>query len=403
MHDITVYVVEYGKGRNLMMRYHDPGSGKLVARSTGTRNRTQAERAAAKWEAELREGRYAKKNRMAWADFRQHYDESVLETLSKSGAVTYYATFNVFERKCSPQKLADVTTAKVTAFATALREDGAAEATIARHLRALKAATRWAHRQGLLSAVPQFTMPRRAKGMKVMRGRPITTEEFERMLEAVPKVVENAAADSWRFYLRGLWESSLRLRESLNLRWDYAPDSIVVDLSGRRPMLSIPSEAQKKNSDTLLPITPQFAELLGSVPECERSGRVFKLLGVNGKPIRGDRCFVGKVVSAIGKAAGVVVDERKKRGKLVRKFASAHDLRRSFGQRWSLKVMPTVLRELMRHESIETTMKFYVGRNAEATADAIWSSYQSRPSIEANSPGQTTRQKLPVEYPDPQL
>jgi hypothetical protein len=34
--------------------------------------------------------------------------------------------------------------------------------------------------------------------------------------------------------------------------------------------------------------------------------------------------------------------------------------------------MPQVLMELMRHENIETTMRFYVGRNAEATAREIW-------------------------------
>ena len=34
--------------------------------------------------------------------------------------------------------------------------------------------------------------------------------------------------------------------------------------------------------------------------------------------------------------------------------------------------MPTVLMELMRHESIDTTLRFYVGRNAQATADVLW-------------------------------
>ena len=34
--------------------------------------------------------------------------------------------------------------------------------------------------------------------------------------------------------------------------------------------------------------------------------------------------------------------------------------------------MPQVLMELMRHESIETTLKFYVGRNAQLTAAAMW-------------------------------
>jgi integrase len=54
------------------------------------------------------------------------------------------------------------------------------------------------------------------------------------------------------------------------------------------------------------------------------------------------------------------------------KHASAHDLRRSSGERWAARVMPQVLPELMRHESIETTMKYYVGLNAQSTAAVLW-------------------------------
>ena len=265
-----------------------------------------------------------------------------------------------------------MTSARVTAFVTELRKAGKAEATIARHLRHLKAAMRWAHREGLLTVLPAFNMPKRAKGSKAMRGRPITGEEFDRMIEAVPAVVENAAAESWRFYLRGLWDSGLRLTESLSLRWEDAPGAIVVDLGGRRPMLRIPAEAQKANRDELLPITPEFAALLQSVPEASRRGRVFKLLASDGTLFKASTWPVSRVVSAIGEKAGVVVDEREKAGELVRKFASAHDLRRAFGQRWSAKLMPTVLRKMMRHASIETTMAYYVGNDAEATADALW-------------------------------
>ena len=46
------------------------------------------------------------------------------------------------------------------------------------------------------------------------------------------------------------------------------------------------------------------------------------------------------------------------------KFASAHDLRRSFGDRWSGKVMPSILRQLMRHKSSDTTDRYYVGKQA---------------------------------------
>lgn len=61
----------------------------------------------------------------------------------------------------------------------------------------------------------------------------------------------------------------------------------------------------------------------------------------------------------------------KERGGKV-KFASAHDLRRSFGHRWALRVQPIVLQQLMRHESIETTMTYYVTQDAEAVADVLW-------------------------------
>jgi hypothetical protein len=37
--------------------------------------------------------------------------------------------------------------------------------------------------------------------------------------------------------------------------------------------------------------------------------------------------------------------------------------------------MPVVLMEMMRHESIETTLRFYVGRNATDTADVVYDAY----------------------------
>jgi hypothetical protein len=48
--------------------------------------------------------------------------------------------------------------------------------------------------------------------------------------------------------------------------------------------------------------------------------------------------------------------------------------RRAFGLRWSSKLMPADLQQRTRHEDIGTTMKYYVGQNAEAVADAVWAS-----------------------------
>jgi integrase len=59
------------------------------------------------------------------------------------------------------------------------------------------------------------------------------------------------------------------------------------------------------------------------------------------------------------------------------KFASAHDLRRSFGTRWAARVKPATLQLLMRHKSIETTMKYYVCQDSDDVADELWASYES--------------------------
>jgi len=79
-----------------------------------------------------------------------------------------------------------------------------------------------------------------------------------------------------------------------------------------------------------------------------------------------DRQRVVGIISAIGRNAGVVVN------KADGKFASAHDLRRSFATRWSKRVMPAVLQRLMRHAEIATTMKYYVTMDADEVADGLW-------------------------------
>jgi integrase len=95
---------------------------------------------------------------------------------------------------------------------------------------------------------------------------------------------------------------------------------------------------------------------------------VFKLERGDGKPGRPAVHRVSKIISAIGEKAKVRVD--------VKKTASAHDLRRAFGERWAARLMPAQLMELMRHESIETTLSYYVGRNAERTAAILWHEHE---------------------------
>ncbi|WP_425398560.1 tyrosine-type recombinase/integrase [Aeoliella sp.] len=383
MHEtIKVHVVKYPDRTNLVMRYKCPLTGKHVQRTTGTSKQREAEKKAAKWEAELQEGRYQQSSRMSWERFRWHWEQAKRGAQRPSTVTNYAATFNAFENLCRPQRLADLTTAKVSAFAAELRRSQKlTEASIARHLRHLKAIARWAHNQDMLPKVPKFDMPRKSSAQR-MKGRPITTEEFERMLAATEGVVGKEAAESWRFLLRGLWATGLRLSEAMALRWDHQAGGVSVALDGKQSVLAFDAESQKSGKVQHVPLAPEAVELLE--PHQRPAGYVFNPQRKNGEPLARHVLKIGKTISRIGKAAGVVTDPAKG------KTATAHDLRRAFGSRWSKLVMPATLKELMRHESIETTMTYYVQQNAKMTASELWA---ARGTISGTT--DPTREKRP--------
>lgn len=393
MNGIKVYVVEFGDRGVYQLQWKDPNTGRKKTKTTGikitgkAKDRAEAERKAAALESLLCSNYSAASRDVTWESFRERYEREVCGGLAKTTLAKVVAVFNAVEDRLNPSRLSQMTEERISYFVSALREAKKSEATIKSTLAHLKAALRWAKRMKLIVAAPEITMPSRAadKG----KGRPITGEEFDRMIEAVPKVVDAEDVADWRRLLRGLWLSGLRLGEALNLWWD-RDDRIAIDFAGRRPMLRIPASMEKGHRDRMLPITPDFAEFLLATPEGDRRGRVFRIASrVKGRFLELHRVSV--VLSRIGAAAGVKVATKQpaKKGDAPQvKFASAHDLRRSFGERWAARVMPQVLMELMRHEDISTTMRFYVGRNAERTADAVWAAFGN--SL-ANTPNDATR------------
>lgn len=336
------------------MQWRDAVTGRKVTRSTKTALRREAERVAARTEADLNsaDGLH-EASRLTWDKFVATYQAEVLDGQSKGGRDKMLSVLRQFKRLIDPAGISNVTAAQVGDFARRMRAEKIEETTIYSNLNCLRTALNWAARQRIIKGKINVEMPRRPPGMK---GRPITAEEFDRMLA---KAQDGDAETPWSHLLRGLWWSGLRLGEALSLHW--TEDSrICVDLGGRRPMLFVRGQAEKGRKNRRLPIAPEFAEMLQAVPEASRTGYVF-LRDAEPRPTMG---WASRVISAFGEAAGIKVSPKK--------FASAHDLRRAFGYRWAMRVMPAILQELMRHETIATTMEFYVGRNAEATADAAW-------------------------------
>lgn len=226
MSETKVHVVQYGDCANLTLRWTDPETGRMKRRAAKTSKRHDALREAAALEAELNSGRAQRGNgQISWEVFRDRYEIEVVPGLAEMTGSKIATVFNAVERLLpvvAKGRLKDVTT-RLSAFQTAIRDTGVAETTIAGYLAHLGAALHWAVNEGLILEVPKIKRPKRAKQATAstpMKGRPITSEEFERMLAKAPAVVlakptapltdedvgrNTAIIASWRRLLEGLW------------------------------------------------------------------------------------------------------------------------------------------------------------------------------------------------------
>ncbi len=244
MHEIRVKVTKHRRRKYLQMYYDDPVSGHRVQRSTRTTRRREAERIAAKWEAELQAGRYHRPVNLTWEQFRDKYTTEKLSGLAPKTEEVFGIAANHLEKEINPKMLSSVNSDTLAQFQAKLRNDrGMPETTIGAYLQHLRAALSWAAADGrrLISEVPKISIPKQARNRKFMRGRPITTEEYERMDESIETVRSKDAA-VWRHYLTGLWLSGLRLAESLTVSWD-EDEPFCIKLSGKRPTFRIYSDA----------------------------------------------------------------------------------------------------------------------------------------------------------------
>ncbi len=349
---------------NLVLYYVDPLTGREVTRSAGTSDRREAERAAERWERELEEfGPIVTVT--SWDEFREYFEDAHVASLSDRYAQSMCTALNQFEYAVGkPKTVGHIDSMAIARAVSIWRRSDLSPVTIANYVSHLRVALRWAHRQGLIRRLPEFPrVSRQGTNGRHMRGRPITTDEFGRMLRAVREVRPDDWPQ-WVRFMRGLWYSGLRLSEGITLSWDAPPIRIDLD-TGQYPRMVFDAEGHKARRDELVPITPDFARWLMRTPPEDRTGLVLPLWSPRYKdhPIH-DRAEIGRVIGAAGRKAGVMVGDGR--------YASAHDFRRSFGSRWASRVKPVVLKRLMRHASLETTLRYYVDHDADEVAAELW-------------------------------
>lgn len=338
-----------------------------------------------------------------WDHCRAKYERDKLPHLKSPG--TFKSAANLFETICKPRRLlvsqpeppkrprnGDVSNAMLSTFvATLLKKDsGVKKATITSYVKHIRAFLGWAKKDiQVIKDVPTVHVSRKERKNAIkMKGRPLREEELERVLGKFVDIVGPEQAREWERGGKIMRHAGLRLEELIELTWDDTDAIHIARLDTRRPVIIFPEDTHKAIEYAEVPLTPAAVALLRKTPLEQRSGKVVNLRGRQ-------RCYrtangAGRVFSEAGRQAGVVVEKNARRarkaneelgikvGDWLPKYASAHDFRRSYGDALSYLVMPTVLMKLMRHASIETTMKYYVGRNTEQLANEVWDAFAAQ-------------------------
>lgn len=164
----------------------------------------------------------------------------------------------------------------------------------------------------------------------------------------------------------------------MNVSWDKPGTIRPRWKEGDHPTLEIPAAMQKNDSEEEIPLLPAFEDLLLETPVDRRTGWVFEPQSLQSKLGRGvrharpDGDWVGRIISRIGKAAEIIVEEANPKTGRPEKYASAHDLRRSCGQQLrEAGVPPLVISRVMRHSSWETTQRHYAPGSIQSDAEVL--------------------------------
>ncbi|TWT33844.1 Tyrosine recombinase XerC [Posidoniimonas corsicana] len=352
-----VRVVPY-KNRPYGLRWRR-ADGSTRELSSGCKRRRDAERAAVELEIDLAQND-PDSPRLLWSLFRERYEQEKLPQLSRKSESQWVTAANWLERTVAPTRLSDVNKSMLSRFTAKLRERGLSESSIRSYLATLLAALGWACDVDLIETVPRVRLPRKAGGQK-MRSRPITSEEYERILMTVAKVRPHDA-EVWRRFLQGLWHSGLRVDELRRLSWEPAAE-LSIDTSHEFPLIRMLASGHKSRRDEFQPVTREFWNLIATAPP-NRRGYVFPLPGRKGQMRPSN---VVRVVSEIGKAAGVITDPVKG------KTATSHDIgRRAFLTRMDQLLTIPELQKWARHASPDTTMGYYHHRTAVELGRKVW-------------------------------
>ncbi len=141
--EIKVTVVKFGDRPTLQLQWRDPNTGKKKTKSAETSNEREAERKAGEHEKKLRAGTYRGACRTTWTDFWERYEDEYLSRLAPGTLKKSLTVRSMLVKILAPERITDLTTARLSYFQSQMRKRGRTEQTITGYLAHLRAALQW--------------------------------------------------------------------------------------------------------------------------------------------------------------------------------------------------------------------------------------------------------------------
>lgn len=328
---VSVYLENRPRRDHYLLCWVSPATGKVRTQTSGTddeaearvRARILADRINRGDEPPPRGSRATAGPAVAWEEFRRKLAARPMKPQTRLNTGT---ALRDLERLYAPASLADLTAGRLAEYAAWLEGRGLAAATRANRLCLLRSALAWAAEQGLgpppaAVAVPRVPPP----------GPP------RRLLDAAAYLdLRGKLPGRWRRFLDLGFHAGLRRCEVMRLVWGWSDAHPYLDLdAGRSGRVWFPAAASKSGRVEFVPVHPDLRALLlpagaAAAPVCPELPR---------SPSEVSKQFRRA-------CAGAGCDLR------------PHDLRRSFATRHGRHQPPQVLMRLMRHGSIQMSLRY---------------------------------------------
>lgn len=334
------------KGRDVYtLHWRDPITRQERSQQAESTTRDELDREAARLEIKLR-GEFGLRP-VNWEDFAAIIREQFIAKKAKGTQAIYRRTIDLWEEANGfMPNIAIIGPVEIARFQKAAaakkNRDGnpVEETTVAKDLRHLKGILNWGVRGGFIAKIAHVEMPKRKRGFQG-KGTPISELTYRKFCKAVEGTVGAEHAPSWQVALDGLWHSAFRISELLAFTWD----RLEIKKSGAVVIHWGCGDQKSRRAETT-PTCPEFGELVKGLPY--RDGLVFRPMLSRGIV---HPCTFSDKIKEICDTLNI-------------KF-TAHDLRRTFADRWARRVTPLVLSRLMRC-SVSVIQGYYAELESES-------------------------------------